>query len=40
MTNVSTAPAQSIAERANAGSTLFEPGTGLAVFGGVRFRLY
>ena len=29
----------SIVERANAASPLFEPGTGLAVFGGVRFRL-
>ena len=39
LTNVKYIASASIAERANASSTLFEPGTGLAVYGGVRFRL-
>jgi len=38
LTNVKYISSASIAERANAASPLFEPGTGLAVYGGVKFR--
>ena len=39
LTNVKYIASASIAERANAASVLFEPGNGIGVFGGVKFRL-
>jgi iron complex outermembrane recepter protein len=39
LTNVKYIASASIAERANLSSMLFEPGSGLAIYAGMKFRL-